>query len=86
MQCTLYNATIAPHFNYRTVLWGNCNQTLQNKLQVLQDRAAKIIKGVDRYALSTQTLKYLKWDNLKATQFQNEAFTMYKAVNNILPT
>ncbi len=86
MQCTLYNAIIAPHFNYCNVVWGNCNLTLQNKLQVLQNRAAKIIKGVDRYTSSTQTLKDLKWDNLKVKQFQNEAITMYKAVNNILPT
>ena len=86
MQCLLYNAVIAPHFNYCNVVWGNCNQTLQNKLQVLQNRAAKIIKGVDRYASSTQTLNDLKWYNLRVKQYQNEAITMYKAVNKLMPT
>jgi len=86
MQCLLYNAIIAPHFNYCNVVWGNCNQTLQNKLQVLQSRAAKIIKGVNRYASSSGTLDDLKWDNLKTKQFQNEAIFMYKAVKNLVPT
>ena len=52
----------------------------------MQNRAAKIIKGVDRYASSTQALNDLKWDNLKVKQFQNEAIMMYKAVNNLVPT
>ena len=64
------NAIIAPHFNYCNVVWGNCNQTLQNKLQVLQNRAFKIIKGVDRlYTSSTQILKDLMCANfLKKSQ------------------
>ena len=86
MQSLLYNALIAPHFNYCNVVWGNCNKTLQNKLQVLQNRAAKIIKGVDRYTSSTETLNDLQWNNLSIKQYHNEAIMMYKAVNNLLPT
>jgi len=69
------------HILITVMLYGE----IVNKLQVLQNRAAKIIKGVDRYASSTQALKDLKWDNLKVKQFKNEAVMMFKAVNNLVP-
>ena len=60
MQSLLYNAIISPHFNYCNVVWGNCNQSMHAKLQVLQNRAAKIICGVNQYASGTQAIKDLK--------------------------
>ena len=85
MQCLLYNSIISPHFDYCNVVWGNCNQSQHDKLQVLQNRAAKIICGVNKYGSSSQALKDLKWDNIKERLYKNEAVTMYKAVNNLAP-
>ena len=45
-QSTLYKSIIAPHFDYCNVAWGRYNKTLCSKLQVLQNRAAKIITGI----------------------------------------
>ena len=39
----LYNALVQPHFDYCSLVWTNCTQDLQNKLQKLQNRAARII-------------------------------------------
>ena len=33
---SLYNALILPHFDYCSIIWGNCGLVLKNKLQVLQ--------------------------------------------------
>ncbi len=53
-QSMLYKSIIAPHFDYCNVVWGRCNKTLCSKLQVLQNRAAKIITAISRYGSSTQ--------------------------------
>ena len=39
----IYNALVQPHFNYCSIVWGNCGKTLSEKLQKLQNRAARIL-------------------------------------------
>ena len=43
---TLYRALIECHFRYGDIVWGNCGETLLNKLQKIQNRAARIITGL----------------------------------------
>ena len=38
----IYNALVQPHFDYCSIVWGNCGKTLSERLQKLQDRAARI--------------------------------------------
>ena len=39
----IFNVLVRPHFDYFSVVWRNCNLTLSNKLQKLQNRAAQIL-------------------------------------------
>ena len=39
----MYNALVMPYFNYCSPVWGNINKGLSDKLQKLQNRAARII-------------------------------------------
>ena len=39
----IYQAIIQPHFDYCNAVWGNCGITLQNKVQKLQKRAARVL-------------------------------------------
>ena len=39
----IYNALVQPHFDYCSVVWGNCGKTLSESLQKLQNRAARIL-------------------------------------------
>ena len=39
----IYNSLVKPYFDYCNVVWGNCNKTLANKLQKLQNRAARVL-------------------------------------------
>ena len=39
----LYDSLMLPYFDYCSPLWGNCGSSIKEKLQKLQNRAAKII-------------------------------------------
>ena len=39
----VYNAIILPHFDYCSLVWDNCSDYLNDKLQKLQNRAARTI-------------------------------------------
>jgi predicted dinucleotide-binding enzyme len=41
----IYNAIVLSHFDYCSLVWDNCCDYLKNKLQKLQNRAARIITG-----------------------------------------
>ena len=82
----MYKAIIAPHFDYCNVVWGRSYKMLQNKLQVLQNRAAKIILKKKRDESSTQALQTLKWENLETKLYHHEAVTMYKIFHNLTPS
>ena len=62
---SLYNALILPHFDYCSIIWGNCGLVLKNKLQVLQNRAARIITNSPYEVRSYKILNKLGWDNLE---------------------
>ena len=85
IQLMLYKTIIAPHFDYCNIVWGRCNKLLNNKLQVLQNRAAKIITGKSVRDSSSQALSDLKWKNLDEKLYYNESVTMYKIMNNQAP-
>ena len=40
---SIYNALIQPHFDYCSAVWRHCGTSLPNKLQILQNRAARIL-------------------------------------------
>ena len=41
----IYNAIVLSHFDYCSLVWDNCSDYLLNKLQKLQNRAARVITG-----------------------------------------
>ena len=43
----IYQALIHPHLNHCNTVWGNCGITLRNKLQKLQNRAARVLTFSD---------------------------------------
>ena len=44
---TLYQSMIEPYFRYCNIVWEQCNETLLDKLQTLQNRAARVIANVN---------------------------------------
>ena len=67
-----YNWLVQSHFNYCSLVWGNCSKTLSNKLQKLQNRAAWVITS-SKYDVDVDSLFHkLIWKDLKSeSQIQN---------------
>ena len=56
----LYNALIRPLFDFADTIWGDRdNITLMHDLQVLQNKAAKVILDLPNYASSNTRMAYL---------------------------
>jgi len=39
----IYHGLVQSHFDYCSVVWGNCAKTLSDKLQRLQNRAVRVL-------------------------------------------
>lgn len=62
---TVYSALVLPHFDYCAIVWDNCSQTLKNRLQKLQNKAARIITG-DSYETRSDVIRSkLGWNTLQ---------------------
>ena len=60
----IYKALIQPHFDYCNVVWGSCGIKLADKLQKLQNRAARALTFSSYDADASQLFQNLNWKNL----------------------
>ena len=61
-RCVLYTSLVLPLFDYANTIWGDKNNSvLMNSLQVLENKAAKIILDQHPRYSSTEALRKLKW-------------------------
>ena len=82
----LYKTLIEPHIRYCSVVWGNCGEVLKDKLQIFQNRAARIITktpfdNADHFAL----LQKLQWLSVRDIINHETGVHMFKAVNHLMP-
>jgi len=82
---TIYDALIQPWFDYCDVVWDNLPKTLADKLQRMQNRAARIITKSSYERRSNDILVELGWTNLKQRRINHKATIMYKILNNLAP-
>ena len=79
---SVYNAIILPHFDYCRLVWDTCSNYLLEKLQKMQNRAARVITGKS-YEVSNydDILRELSWQPLVERRNDNKAVFMYKIKN-----
>ena len=77
----LYNAIVLPYFDYCTPLWDNCGNTLKNRLQKFQNRAARIITGKSYDVPFFEWLPNLKWMSLEKKRINSKLLFVYKIIN-----
>ena len=82
----LYNALVLPYFTYWSTVWHQKN--LQNywhtdKLQKLQNRAARIITNLNYEIKSVDILNKLHWKPIKRTLNHRKELVLFKALRNI---
>ena len=72
-------------FDYDHLVWGDKNNvTLTNDLQVLQNKAAKIILHRPLYPSATDALVTLRWLNLEQRRFYHRCIYVYKCINGLM--
>ena len=80
---TLFKSLIQPYFDYYSPLWDTCDKILKDKLQIQQNRAARVITG-GRYhdrIRSSDLFEGLGWDNLHVRRAKLKSILMYKFLN-----
>ena len=81
----IFNALVRPHFDYCSVVWGNCNLTLSNKLQKLQNRSARILT-FSSYDTDVEDLfSKLGWRKLSSQREIQEAIMVFRSLNGLTP-
>ena len=62
---TLYQSLVESRLRYCNTVWGNCGLTLKNKLQTLQNRAARVVTRTKYSSVEpNELLKNLRWLNV----------------------
>ena len=65
---------------------GDCSKTRAEKLQKLQNRAARIITRADYCIRSSDVLNSLEWSNFEERRKRHLLVTMFKVFNKNCPT
>ena len=80
-----YNSLVKPHFHYCNVVWGSCNKTLANKLQKLQNRAARVLTSSAFDTSTEYVFQVLSWRRLESERQIQKACMLYKSLNGLAP-
>ena len=73
------------HFNYCKIVWGNCEICLLNKLQKLQNRAARDLTDSNYDADAGHLFKLVEWKNLTSLQQIQRTTMVYKTLRGLAP-
>jgi hypothetical protein len=78
----IFNSLIQPHFDYCfSVVWDNCNKTLADKLQKLQNRAARILTFSSYDANADALLESIGWKKLQSQRKIQKAVMVHKSLH-----
>ena len=81
----IYNFLIQPHFDYCSVVWGNCNKTLADKLQQLQNRAARVLTFSSYDTSADPLIRQLGWNKLDNQRKFHKAVMVHNALHGLSP-
>ena len=82
-----YNSLILPLFDYGDIIWGDKNNfMIMESLQVLPNKAAKIILDRPIHSSLSDALEELNWIKLDKRRHYHRCLYIYKSVNNLLTT
>ena len=81
----IYNTLIMPHFDYCSPVWDCLSGYLSDKLQKLQNRAARVTTKSPFDASSNHLLSTISWERLSLRRKKQKALMMYKTMNDLAP-
>ena len=79
-----YKSLILPLFDYGDLVWGDKNNdVLMGNLQILQNKAAKIILDYHPLSSSSAALDELGWNRLHQRRFYHRCLFIFKCLNGL---
>jgi hypothetical protein len=83
----IYNHTIQPLIDYGISIWGSTNVKNVNKLQRMQNYAARVIFNNFDYinTRGEELVKQLGWMNIKQRFFYFETLLIFKCIHGLAP-
>ena len=82
---SMYKSIIEPHFRFCCSVWGVCSATALNKLQRLQNRAARIATSSPYDTPSQPLLEKLGWQTIRELIDMQTATMVYWSINDEAP-
>ena len=80
-----YKGFIEPYFSYCAPVWDGLGTTLSDRLQKLQNRAARVITRSTYDISSSYLLDELQWNPLSIERQKKKAIVMFKTLNGQTP-
>ena len=81
----LYKYIVEPHFQYCCSVWGRCSSTEKNRLQRLQNRAARLITGSRFDDPAVPLIKGSGWQTIEEMIRSETNIIVFKALNDRVP-
>ena len=81
----IFNSLVQPYFNYCCTVWDNCNKTFAEKLQKLQNRAARVLTFSSYDTNADVLIDKLGWKKLSSQRQFQKAVMVYKSLNGLAP-
>jgi len=81
----IYKALVQPYFDYCSSIWGSKGVCQSERLQKLQNRAARLITFSDLNVRFSILLSNLGWDCLERRSSKQLAINLFKALQNLSP-
>ena len=82
---SLYTSIVEPHFRYCCSVWGCAGTTEINRLQKLQNRAARIVTNSSFDTPSNKLLEKLGWKTINELIDIESKTMVFKSLNELAP-
>ena len=80
-----FNGLVKPQFDYCSLVWDCCSTSLAEKLQKLQNRAARILLSAPYDSSALDLFRRLHWKTLRNQRLFAKAVVMFKILNGQTP-
>ncbi len=81
---TIYKSLVRPHLEYCSSVWDPSNRTDVDKLEAVQNKAARFVMQKHRRRESVSAMKReLEWQSLQERRFISRQKAMFKAVHGL---
>ena len=81
----VYNSLVQPHFDYCCEVWADCNKGLSDRLQKLQNRAARILMSANYDSNLNDLFRALRWRKLCHQRLEKKSIMLYKILHDMTP-